>query len=477
MNNAQDPIFDTLSFDQAMTLGMSLADFERSKHFPGHSTFHLERMWMLAEKLDDVHIATPAVHVAGSKGKGSVSALITSILTSAGYLVGLYTSPHLHTLCERVRVGLRPVSREEYAALVARMWRAVESVERDGEYGGVTFFEMMTALAMLHFRNVGADVAVYETGLGGRLDATNIVSPEVSVITSISIDHAATLGDTIEKIATEKAGIIKPGIPVVVAPQAEPDAMRVFERVAAERGSELISVDERFERKIVGADLSGQTFELRADSGETRSLSAQLLGDYQLENVACAVAAVEVLRDRGFPAGEDAIARGVSAARWAGRFETRTRDGKRILIDGAHNPYSVGRLVATMGQYFSWERVALVFGALGGHSAEGMLQELSALDPQVIAVQSRHPRSARASKLGELVRGAGMPLVGSAETVGQGLRRAIELAGSDDLVLCAGSLAVAAEALEELDCIEPEIYPDLREPRARRIESIRRAAL
>ena len=217
--------YSDLSYDQAVELTMSLVDFERSTNWPGHSFFHLDRVRMLVERLGDVDRASPIVHVAGTKGKGSVCALVTSILTQAGYKVGLFTSPHLHSVCERVRVGLEPISTSEYASLVGEIWPAVESVGRDGEYGGVTFFEMLTVLAMAHFRNVGADFQVLEVGMGGQLDSTNIVMPEVSVITSISLDHVNVLGDTIEKIASAKAGIIKDGTPCVVGPQKEPDAM------------------------------------------------------------------------------------------------------------------------------------------------------------------------------------------------------------------------------------------------------------
>ena len=161
----------TLDFNQAVDLAMGLADFERSSHSPGHSGFHLERVGLLAERLENVHRAVPSIHVAGTKGKGSTSALVTSILSSAGYTVGLFTSPHLHTVCERVRVGLDPISREEFAALVGQIWPAVEDVGLNSPYGGVTFFEMMTVLAMVHFRNISADFQVLEVGLGGRLDS------------------------------------------------------------------------------------------------------------------------------------------------------------------------------------------------------------------------------------------------------------------------------------------------------------------
>ena len=455
-----------LTYDQAVELAMSLADFERVTNWPGHSFFHLERVRMLAERLDDVDKAVPAVHVAGTKGKGSVCALITSILTQAGYKVGLFTSPHLHSVCERVRVGLDPISTADYAALIAQIWPAVESVGRDGEYGGVTFFEMLTGLAMAHFRNVGADFQVLEVGMGGRLDSTNIVTPEVSVITSISLDHVNVLGDTIEKIASAKAGIIKDGIPCVVGAQAESDAMRVFERVAGERNAELISAADRFSWEIGRADIGGQDIALTG-ADKTYRLRTPLLGDYQAENVATAIAAAEALTERGYEIPAEAIAAGVREVSWPGRFEVFHIDGKTVVADGAHNPYSVRRLVENLRSYVRFDGVVLVYGALGGHSAEDMLKELAILEPRIVAVHSRHPRSAHSSVIADTVRSLDMNLVAEYESVSEGFSRALEIAGANDLILCAGSLAVVAEALEDIRGIEPEIYENLKGPRTR----------
>ena len=453
----------SLDFDKAIEIAMGLADFERSTHSPGHSTFHLERVGMLAAQMDDVDKAVPTIHVAGTKGKGSTSALITSILSSAGYTVGLYTSPHLHSVCERVRVGLDPILKEEFAGLLQQIWPAVEAVGAEGSYGDVTFFEMMTVLAMVHFRNIGADFQVLEVGLGGRLDATNIVTPEVSVITSISIDHVATLGDTIPKIAAEKAGIIKPGIPCVISPQSDPSAMRVFEQTSADRSSPMVSVADRFTMRCISAELDGQSM-LLSGNGREYKLRTPLLGGHQMENVATAVAAVEVLVERGFDVSDAAFDRGVRDVIWPGRFQVYFREDKTIVIDGAHNPYSVGRLVETIGKYFTPDRTILVFGSLGGHSADGMLAALRTLTPDIIAVQSRHPRSARSSDTADKVRGMGFSLIGEADTVSAGLACAFNHAGPGDLILCTGSLALVAEVLEDLEGIEPEIYQNLRGP-------------
>ena len=456
----------SLTFERAIEFSLSLADFERSKSFPGHSTFHLERIRLLSERLDNVHNAVPGVHVAGTKGKGSVSALITSILTQAGYKAGLFTSPHLHTVRERVRVGLEPISEEDFAVQIEKIWPDVEAVGRDGGYGGVTFFEMLTALAMAHFRDTGADFQVMEVGLGGRLDSTNVITPEVSVITSISLDHMATLGDTIEKIATEKAGIIKPNVPAVIAWQAEPDAMRVFERVARERNSALISAADRFSVERISAGPEGQSLILSGADSEYR-LHTPLLGDYQAENVATAVTAAETLAGMGYEISADAIAAGVREVSWPGRFQIFHRNGRTIVLDGAHNPYSAKRLVETLREYVEYSGVVLVFGALSGHSSHGILAEIAPLNPRIVAVQTRHPRSSWADNVSEVARSLDLNLAAECASVSEGLERAIEIASPEDLVLCTGSLSVAAEVLEDIHGIEPEIYENLTGPRPR----------
>ena len=188
-----------LDYPAAVGLAMGLADFERGTHSPGHSTFHLERISRLLERLGNPHLAVPTIHVAGTKGKGSTAAMIASILSAAGHRVGLYTSPSLHTVTERVRVGMEPIGQEDFAGLVERMWPEVEWVGEHGGYGPLMYFEFLTTLAFQHFSEINADFQVIEVGLGGRLDATNVVHPAVSVITSISLDHTGVLGDTIPR--------------------------------------------------------------------------------------------------------------------------------------------------------------------------------------------------------------------------------------------------------------------------------------
>ncbi|MCH8206045.1 MAG: bifunctional folylpolyglutamate synthase/dihydrofolate synthase [Chloroflexi bacterium] len=451
-----------LSYEAALEMVMGLADFERSSHSPGHARFHLERMGLLAERLGSPHLQVPTVHIAGTKGKGSTAAMVTSILTAEGYRVGLYTSPHLHSVVERIRVGLEAITQDEFAGLVECVWPAVESAGRDGGYGDVTTFEMLTAMGFQHFQAVGADVQVIEVGLGGRLDSTNIVDPEVSVITSISLDHVVTLGSTLERIASEKAGIIKSGAPVVVAPQPE-QALAVFREVARERGAPLVDVEATVAWERRDVDHSGQWATLRGPR-DHYDVHLPLLGDHQLENAATAVTAVETLADRGFRISKDSVVTGIREVKWPARLEVLSRAGPLVVVDGAHNPYSMRRLVQAVRDYFRFDRVVLIFGGLGGHSAHGMAAELAELSPAVVAVRSRHPRSVSSDVVAGVASDGGLTVVFQSDDVGEGTRRALEIAGENDLVLATGSLSVAAEVIEEIKGVPAEVYPNIKRP-------------
>ena len=445
-----------LSYEAALERVMALADFERSTHSPEHVTFRLERMRLLMEQLGNVHLGTTTVHIAGTKGKGSTAAMVTAMLAAEGYKVGLYTSPHLHSVVERVRVGLEPISRQEFASLVELIWSAVTWTSREGGYGGVTFFELLTAMAFLHFNQIGADFQVIEVGLGGRLDSTNVVSPDVCAITSISLDHVQTLGNTVPLIAAEKAGIIKEGVPVVAAPQPD-EAMAVLCEVAQRMGAPMVRVDSKLSWRKKRARLEGQSFEV-AGYGGGYDVWTPLIGDHQLENACTAVAIVETLKERGFAISKNGIVRGLRDVRWPARLEVLARDGVKVVVDGAHNPCSMRRLAQAVREYFEFRRLILIFGALGGHSAKGMIDELVDLAPMVLAVRSRHPRSAPIGAIAELVSQAGLPVVFKSDRVGEATGVALEMAGDGDLVLGTGSLSVAAEVTEKIRGIAPELY-------------------
>ena len=453
------------AYRRAVDLVMSLADFERGRREPGHGGFHLERMALLLGAHGDPHLAVPAVHVAGTKGKGSVAAMMASVLSTSGLRTGLYTSPHLHTVRERIRIDAEPVSERDFARLVDLAWPTVTEVARSGGYGGVSTFEMMTLMAFLHFRGARADVQVIEVGLGGRLDSTNLVEPVVSVITAVSLDHTATLGGTIAEIAAEKAGIIKPGVPVVLAPQppASRDAERVARETAARMGAPLVETRAEASWAHVSSAGSGQRIRLNI-GGRELDLGIPLVGPHQVENAAAALVALRTAGGRYSPTDAQA-AEGLAAVRWPCRIEYLDPGGPgpAVVADGAHNDDSIRRLIESVPELARGGAV-VVFGALSGHSAGGMLRRLAAAAPRLIVVRSRHPRAGACGPISALARSLGIEVLSEGPGVAAGMEAAVRAAGERGAVVATGSISVAAEAREWAMGIEPECYPSIRRP-------------
>ena len=435
---------------------MGMVDYERPATIPGgRARYDLERIGALLEMLGSPHLGVPTVHVAGTKGKGSTTAMVASILNAAGLSTGLFTSPHLHTFRERIRVGGLPIREAEFAGLVEALWPAVEEMRRAG-HGRVTVFELLTAMAFYCFRERGVDAQVIEVGLGGRLDSTNVVQPMACGITSLGLDHTEVLGDTLAEIAMEKAGIIKRGVPVVCSPQ-RPEALRVVRDVCAAQGSSLTLAGEDLRWSLESATLDGQVFTL-----ETRRrsyhLSIPLLGAHQLENAAVAVGLVEALAEGGIEVGRVAIEEGLQRVEWPCRLEVLRRD-PLVIADGAHNPHSAARLVDAMRSLVPGRRLTLVVGVSRNKDVDGVAYELGRLSPaEVVTTRSRHPRSAEPDLLARGFAAYGAA-AHTAESVADAVDEAVASASGDDVILVTGSLFVTAEAREHALGIEPELYP------------------
>ena len=433
-----------MDYQAALDYILSFADYERAPR--SAVVFDLRRMDMLLGRLGNPQAQARTVHVAGTKGKGSTCAMISSILSSAGYRVGLYTSPHLLSFTERVQVDGSPITQEEFARLVEVLKPHVCAVN-SGAFGELTTFELLTALAFTYFRDKAVDFQVLETGLGGRLDATNVVrAPEVCIITSVSFDHTEVLGSTLTRIAGEKTGIIKPGSTVICSPQS-PEAMMVIERVCLERGVRLVRVGSEVTWHRKGFDACGQSFELRGINGEY-DLSLPLVGEHQLENAAAAVAAVEVLAGRGVAVSAGAIATGLARVRWPGRLQVLRRE-PWLVVDGAHNADSARRLAEALEQYLDFDRLVLIVGASADKDIAGIVKELAYLPGTVIATRSRHPRAVAPARLvAEFSRWGIAPLV--AEDVAAAVELALARAAPGDLICATGSLFIVAEVMEYL---------------------------
>jgi len=417
--------------------------------------FDLGRMRTFAAHLGNPHTAYPILHVAGTKGKGSVSALCASALRQAGYKVGLYTSPHLQDYNERIQVDGEPVSHSTLVDMVDELRPYLDAGTE------LTTFEITTALAFLYFARQGVTAAIFEVGLGGRLDASNIITPLVSVITSISYDHTQFLGDTLTAIAGEKAGIIKAGVPVVLSPQQE-EARMALERVAGERGAPVIQVGQDVlyapgERSLTGQSLSvwpanqqAQVNEFieggSAETWQPLRLSIPLLGYHQIENAATAYASLRTARGRGLTVSDAAIQRGFAQVDWPGRFEILSHD-PLLVVDSAHNRDSALKLRLALDDYFPGLPVILIFGASEDKDIEGMFAELMPRVRQVVATRSYHPRALEPQALVEFAHRYGIP-ASVAPTIEEASEQALNLAAGDALVLAAGSIFVAAGVRE-----------------------------
>ncbi len=434
-----------LSYADALRAIFRRTDFERGERpeQPAYAerVWRLDRVRELLAAVGNPQQAFAAVHIAGTKGKGSTTALIEAALRAGGYRTGMYTSPHLHTFRERIRRGGELIREEDVSRLVERLLPVL------AERPEVTVFEIITAMAMLYFAEEPVDVGIFEVGLGGRLDATNVLMPEVSVITSISLDHTKVLGDTIEAIAGEKAGIIKSGVPVVSAPQ-RPGAQAVIADKAAAQGSPLTVVGRDWLWTPLAADLAGQSLAVyragNASSPEYTALEIPLLGAHQQENAATAVAALEVLRDAGRPLGRAVIAQGMSEVSWPGRLEIL---GRRplVVVDGAHNPYSVERLLEALADHLAYRRLLLVFGSGVTHVPMDLLSILLPAADSIWLVHSQHAKATPVPDLAAFAASVGHPATPAGSVV-DGLRAALAEAGPDDLVVVTGSLFVVAEA-------------------------------
>ena len=434
-----------LPYADALRAIFRRTDYERGERpeLPAYAerVWRLDRVRELLAALGNPQQRYRAVHIAGTKGKGSTTAMIEAALRAGGYRTGMYTSPHLHTFRERIRRDGEFIPEMDVARLVEHMLPVL------AERPEVTVFEIITALAMLYFAEEPVDFGVFEVGMGGRLDATNVLLPEVSVITSISLDHTKILGDTLEAIAGEKAGIIKPGVPAVSAPQRA-SSLPVIAARAADLGTPLTVVGRDWLWTPLNADLTGQRLTVcragHAAEPEYADLSIPLLGAHQQENAVTAVAALEVLRESGLPIGRAAIRQGLDEVSWPGRLEVLATH-PLVVVDGAHNPYSLERLLEALTSHLSYGRLLLVFGSGVTHVPMDLLQVILPHAHRTFLVRSQHAKATTVEDLAAYAEASGH-LARQCGSVAQGLRAALAEAGPDDLVVVTGSLFVVAEA-------------------------------
>jgi dihydrofolate synthase / folylpolyglutamate synthase len=455
-----------MNYDEALEYVLSYTNYEKAAILV--SKFNLERVRRFLNRLSDPDKNFPSIMVAGTKGKGSTSVLMASALQAAGYKVGLYTQPHLYDYRERFQINRQLIPKKEFAALVTEMRPVIEQsiAEDDAKWGTLTAYEIKTGLTLLYFARQSVDIAVLEIGLGGRLDAVNVVTPLVSVITSISYDHMHILGDTLDKIAFEKAGIIKPGVPCLTVPQA-PEAAKVFAEVCRERNAPLIVVEpteslpDARQASLQQRIIESQRISFKLGD-RVQEAELKLLGQHQRLNAALAALALweQQFRPGGLKIGASDVAAGFGSAVWETRLEIVLNEENKplILADGAHNAASAAYLRDSLQEAgrFYYTGLWYVLGIYKDKDIDGIFRELAQSQKLhgIIFTKSHAPRCSEANELAsrfrELLPDANIHIEITPD-VPAGLQRARELAQPLDLICATGSLSVAAEAVVKGD--------------------------
>lgn len=433
----------------------SFINLEFQRNLQYHRNFRLDRVVELLNRIGNPQEKLRCLHIAGTKGKGSTCAFIAHILREGGYKVGLYTSPHLTDYTERIRI-LQPIdysSQEDPLSgqiqerdlnlLIEGIKPAVETLQKEKELGMLTFFEILTVLALCHFKRHGVDFVVLETGLGGRLDATNTVDSLVCAITPISLEHTQLLGSTIARIASEKAAIIKnKGQMVVVAPQLA-QAQKVIKDRCQALGAKAVYVGRDIRFESVQQDLGGQTLNI-VGQRTYRNLKTHLLGEHQAVNAAVAVGLVESLGYLGVAVSQEAVRHGIKETFWPGRFEI-VWENPYLILDGAHNAASCQVLAKTLAQLFPGKKVILILSILQDKDKKAICRQLNRIAQSVILTKTSHPRTTdwNQEKTEDLFP---HQAVVKTENVRQAIKLAFQKARDNDIILITGSLYLVGEA-------------------------------
>ena len=452
-----------MNYSESLDYLYSLSDFERGGAFTRSPEENLPREERLLEALGSPHLCYSNTLIAGTKGKGSTAAFIERVLREAGLYTGLYTQPDLHTFRERIRVNGQLIREEEMAQLLTEIRAAVERVQATGKFGPFITYEVATALALLYFCRQHVQHAVIEVGLGGRLDATNVTHPLVSVITSISYDHMQILGNTLTEIATEKAGIIKPNGVVVTSAQA-PEALLAIAAACRRQQARFVRIgsaeDDPAQTEVEAGLLPPLTYRYRLERSTEEAqqctvwtptrmyvgLTIPLAGQHQLENATCALATLELLREQGIAWDESALRAGFSSVHWSARMEV-IGHSPTMVVDGAHNADSMQKLLQALRSSFALHRLIIVLSVNSDKDLVGIVKALAEADI-VVLTHMRNPRAATIAQL-EALFAEYAPQVQryTAANTGDAMDMALDLAENNDLICVTGSLYTAAEAL------------------------------
>lgn len=438
-------------YQSALDYLYSFIDFSLTKDLRySPEKFNLDRMYRFLDLLDNPQNKYNVIHVAGTKGKGSICAMVAGILSKAGYQTGFYSSPHMIEFTERIQIGNEHIKKEEVIKYCNELNGLIEQITN------ISTFEIVTGMAFKYFADKSVEFAVIEVGMGGRLDATNVVLPIVTAISSISIDHTQVLGDSLKKIAAEKAGIIKENVPVVLSPQQK-SAEDVVEARAKVKNAKLIKVRESCTYQIKEASLNGQKVLFSFDTVETKmnhqaktrknlELFIPLIGDHQIENAATALLVTGELIEKGCEIPDYAILEGIKELKWQGRFEIIS-EFPIIIIDGAHNRDSFIKMRDTIRKYLTEKKIILLFGVSEDKQVKLMLQEIRSVVDELIITKSNHPRALEPAIIEIFARQLGFDYSIEPD-ISKAVMKMFDHAGKDEVIIASGSLFIAGAVKE-----------------------------
>lgn len=416
-----------MTYEEALAYIHSFGKFVRT---PG-----LDRMKELMYLLGNPQENLKVIHIAGTNGKGSTAAMLATVLKTAGYKTGMYTSPFIYDFCERIQVDGELIPKQDLVELVEKVKPFVDKLEEKGEH--LAEFEFITALGFLWFASTDCDLVVLETGLGGRLDATNIIeNPLVTVLTSISLDHTKILGDTVEKIAREKAGTIKENVPVVCYLNQPKEVLKVIRQTAKDKYSALI-FPELAHIEVIQSDLMGNEFLYKGTKFHT-----PLVGKHQINNAVVVLEVLEQLRRQGYSLAQDSIKEGLLHTKWPGRIQV-LRTSPTIVVDGAHNLSGIEALVKVL-ESIDVSKVIVLFGMLEDKDYKGALKKLAPYTKQIVLVTPNHPRAVPIEKLLPIAKQHRMQAIAS-DNIKNGVKHCLNIATNADIILVCGSLYMIGE--------------------------------
>ena len=443
------------TYDSAMKYVFKNTDYEKQQKLRYNvTTFDLDRMQKLLKSLGNPHKKLQTVHIAGTKGKGSTATMLARMIEANDYKVGLYTSPHVTSLHERIAVNSELISKKQMHSLINRMHTSIEKlIEKDD---APTFFEIITALAFMHFADSEVDLAIIETGLGGRLDSTNVIAPKLVGITSISLDHQNLLGDTIDRIAGEKAGVIKKGIPVITVPQ-EPNAMKVLKKhaTAVKAPFHITGRDIEFSSRFESSREHGPHTRICLTTPRScfEHLKVPLPGQHQALNCGLALAMLDQLKENGYEIDDEKAISGLENISLPGRMEI-INDDPRIIIDAAHNASSMKALVQAIGQHVPYDSMVIVFGCNGDKDVHGMLTQLQYGADKVIFTRSNSPKAVFPQDFGDMYTEICGKMYQTAMTLREAVNIAKNAVSREDLICITGSFYLIGQAKEQLTAKE-----------------------